>query len=108
MRYAYLPPLTIGADKAYDTRDFVDDCRSRKVTPHMAHHVKRRGGNAIDGRTHATVATTPAKRYTNALKNISAGARRQGRSIKSRLQTMSCHRVLQTRRESVLLLILSQ
>ena len=44
-------PKTVGADKAYDTRDFVADCRQRKVTPHVARHVKRWGGSAIDGRT---------------------------------------------------------
>lgn len=42
---------TVGADKAYDTRDFVADCRTRNVTPHVARHVRRWGGSAIDGRT---------------------------------------------------------
>jgi transposase len=44
-------PKTVGADKAYDTRDFVADCRARNVTPYVARHVKRWGGSAIDGRT---------------------------------------------------------
>ena len=44
-------PKTVGADKAYDTRDFVADCRARNITPHVARHVKRWGGSAIDGRT---------------------------------------------------------
>lgn len=44
-------PKTVGADKAYDTRDFVADCRKRNVTPHVARHVTRHGGSAIDGRT---------------------------------------------------------
>ncbi len=42
---------SIGADKAYDTTDFVAACRERKVTPHVAANVTRRGGSAIDGRT---------------------------------------------------------
>jgi transposase len=42
---------TLGADKAYDTGDFVADCRERGVTPHVAMNVKRSGGSAIDGRT---------------------------------------------------------
>jgi len=41
---------TVGADKAYDTRDFVADCRTRKVTPHVARNDGRRGGSAIGGR----------------------------------------------------------
>jgi IS5 family transposase len=42
---------SLGADKAYDTADFVAACRERKVTPHLACHDTRRGGSAIDGRT---------------------------------------------------------
>lgn len=44
-------PKTLGADKAYDTADFVADCRARKVTPHVAQNLERRGGSAIDSRT---------------------------------------------------------
>ena len=42
---------TVGADKAYDTADFIAACRERKVTPHVAQNDSRRGGSAIDGRT---------------------------------------------------------
>ena len=42
---------SVGADKAYDTADFVDGCRERQVTPHVAANDTRRGGSAIDGRT---------------------------------------------------------
>lgn len=44
-------PKSIGADKAYDTRDFVADCRERNVMPHVARNDARRGGSAIDART---------------------------------------------------------
>jgi IS5 family transposase len=44
-------PRTIAADKAYDTRDFIDACRQRRVTPHVAANDTRIGGSAIDGRT---------------------------------------------------------
>jgi transposase len=43
--------VTLGADKAYDTRDFVRECRHLNVTPHVAQNVKRSGGSAIDDRT---------------------------------------------------------
>jgi len=43
--------VTVGADKAYDTKDFVAECRNLKVTPHVAQNQKRPGGSAIDGRT---------------------------------------------------------
>lgn len=42
---------TLGADKAYDTKDFVAGCRDRGVTPHVAANDTRRGGSAIDQRT---------------------------------------------------------
>jgi|GEM_PF-2618071 len=28
--------ITLGADKAYDTKDFVNELRSMRVTPHLA------------------------------------------------------------------------
>ena len=42
---------TVGADKAYDVRDFVAGCRERGVTPYVASNVTHQGGSAIDGRT---------------------------------------------------------
>jgi transposase len=42
--------ITLGADKAYDTRDFVKDLRSMKVTPHVTQNINGRR-SAIDGRT---------------------------------------------------------
>jgi transposase len=56
--------VTVGADKAYDTRDFVSECRNMKVTPHVAQNTKRRGGSAIDGRTarHEGYAVSQKKR----------------------------------------------
>lgn len=41
---------TLGADKGYDTQDFVRDARQRNVTPHVAQNKSRRR-SAIDGRT---------------------------------------------------------
>jgi hypothetical protein len=42
---------TLGADKAYDTFDFVDGIRARNTTPHVTQNLARSGGSAIDGRT---------------------------------------------------------
>jgi transposase len=42
---------SLGADKAYDTQDFVAGCRERNVTAHVASNDTRRGGSAIDART---------------------------------------------------------
>jgi len=44
-------PLSVGADKAYDTREFVSTAREMNVRPHVAQNLARAGGSAIDGRT---------------------------------------------------------
>jgi transposase len=43
--------ITLGADKGYDTRDFVEGCRERNVVPHVAQHAHARRRSAIDART---------------------------------------------------------
>jgi hypothetical protein len=48
--------ITLGADKAYDVRQFVADLRARRVTPHVAvdGHVRKSGkprATAVDRRT---------------------------------------------------------
>ena len=43
--------ITMGADKAYDTKDFVKEMRGMNVTPHVSQNLNRNGGSAIDGRT---------------------------------------------------------
>jgi transposase len=42
--------ITLGADKAYDAEDFVNELRSMKVTPHVAQNLSGRS-STIDGRT---------------------------------------------------------
>ena len=42
--------LTLGADKGYDTRDFVGILRKQKITPHVAQNTTNRS-SAIDSRT---------------------------------------------------------
>lgn len=43
--------ITLGADKAYDTKAFVKACREREVTPHVAQNTSGHRSSAIDGRT---------------------------------------------------------
>lgn len=53
--------VTLGADKGYDTSDFVRGLRAQTITPHVA---QRAQGTAIDGRTtrHAGYAVSMRKR----------------------------------------------
>jgi transposase len=57
-------PITLGADKAYDTQDFVRALREMKITPHVAQNDRHRK-SAIDGRTtrHTSYQLSQAKRY---------------------------------------------
>jgi transposase len=43
--------ITLGGDKGYDTKDFVEECGWRGVTPHVAQNITEQRGSAIDGRT---------------------------------------------------------
>jgi hypothetical protein len=43
--------ITVGADKAYDTADFIAEARAMKVTPHVARNINAHRGSNIDGRT---------------------------------------------------------
>ena len=56
--------VTVGADKGYDTKDFVKDLRDMNATPHVAQNQKRPGGSAIDERTtrHAGYKVSQMKR----------------------------------------------
>jgi len=45
--------VTVRGDKAYDTADFVAECRNLKVTPQVAQNLERRSGSAIGDRTTA-------------------------------------------------------
>jgi hypothetical protein len=43
--------ITLGADKGYDTREFVASCRALKVIPQIARNESRARGSALDRRT---------------------------------------------------------
>jgi hypothetical protein len=56
--------VTVSADKGYDTRDFVAECRNLGVTPQVSQNERRPGGSAIDRRTtrHAGYRVSQVKR----------------------------------------------
>ncbi len=43
--------VTLGADKNFDTKDFVAEARNLNATPHVAQNIHSRRSSAIDGRT---------------------------------------------------------
>jgi transposase len=56
--------VTLGADKNYDTKDFVSELRNMDVTPHVSQNQHARRHSAIDGRTtrHAGYQVSQRKR----------------------------------------------
>jgi hypothetical protein len=67
--------ITLGADKAYDTADFVTTCRALNVTPHVAANDRRPGGSALDGRTLRHRGTSSASKSASGSRRSSAGLR---------------------------------
>jgi hypothetical protein len=43
--------MSVGADKAYDTRDLVETLRAMGVRPHVTQNLNRSSGSALDART---------------------------------------------------------
>jgi len=68
--------VTLGADKGYDTQDFITMCRQMNVTPHVA----RRKTSKLDGRTLVILDTRPASGYENVLRRYLADKNSRWRS----------------------------
>jgi len=62
--------ITLGADKGYDTFEFVHDCRSMNVTPHVASNTTRRGGSAVDQRTTRHIGYSISQRLRKRVEEI--------------------------------------
>jgi transposase len=58
--------ITLGADKGYDSRDFIADCREREVTPHVA----RKPNSAIDGRTTGSIGYAISQRIRKRVEEV--------------------------------------
>lgn len=67
--------ITLGADKAYDAEDFVNELRSMNVTPHVAQNTSGRS-SAIDGERPGTAAMPSASASASGSRRHSAGSRR--------------------------------
>jgi transposase len=62
--------ITVGADKAYDAREFVSACRDLGATPHVAQNVNAHRGSAIDGRTTRNAGYTTSQRIRKRIESI--------------------------------------
>jgi transposase len=62
--------ITVAADKGYDDAAFVDACRTRNVTPHVAQNHGRSGGSAIDERTTRHTGYSVSQRFRKRVEEI--------------------------------------
>jgi len=85
--------VTLGADKGYDNRDFVAQCRRRRITPHVAQNTARRGGSAIDGRTTRNAGYAISQRIRKRVEEIFGWAKTAGNFRKSRLVGLAKNRL---------------
>jgi transposase len=73
--------LTVGGDKGYDDREFVEQCRAMAVTPHVAQKTK---GSAIDGRTSRHPGYAVSQRIRKRIEEIFGWCKTVGASRKLR------------------------
>lgn len=76
--------ITVGADKGYDTRDFVDQCRFLGVTPHVAQNAHAHRRSAIDERTARHAGYAVSQRIRKRVEEIFGWAKTIGGFRKTR------------------------
>ncbi len=62
--------ITLGADRGYDTREFVPGCRDRSVTPHVAMDAYGNRSSAIDRRTTSSRGYSTSQRIRKRVEEI--------------------------------------
>lgn len=80
--------ITLGADKAYDTQDFVDDMRDMRVTPHVARNTSGRRSR-IDGRTTRHPGYAISQRFRKRIEEIFGWVKTVGGLRKTRHRGVS-------------------
>jgi transposase len=78
--------ITLGADKGYDTREFVQACRDRNVTPHVARNAHARRRSAIDDRTTRHSGYSVSQRIRKRVEEIFGWAKTVGNFRRTRLR----------------------
>lgn len=71
-------PITVGADKGYDTHAFVAECRAMNVVPHITQCITSNRGSAIDDRTTRHVGYDVSQRVRKRVEEIFGWAKSIG------------------------------
>jgi transposase len=79
---------TLGADRAYDTREFVDNCRALGVTPHVAQNTTNRR-SALDGRTTRHVGYSISQRLRMRIEQVFGWGKTIGGLRRTRLRGLA-------------------
>ncbi len=75
--------ISVGADKGYDTHAFVNGCRERGITPHVA---RRKRGTVLDDETAATAGYAMSQRIRKTIEEIFGWVKTTGNFRKTRLR----------------------
>jgi transposase len=85
--------VTLGCDKAYDTRAFVAACRERNVTPHVAQNVGKRRRSAIDARTTSHPGYAVSQRFRKRIEEVWGWMKTVANFRKTRFRGFEANRV---------------
>ncbi len=77
---------TLAGDKGFDTRDFVEACRDRNVTPHVAQNVCRNRRSAIDARTTRQPGYAISQRFRKRIEEVFGWMKTVGNFRKTRFR----------------------
>jgi transposase len=86
-------PITVGADKGYDTRDFVAGCRKRTVTPHVAQNAHARRRSAIDARTTRQPGYAVSQRFRKRIEEVFGWMKTVGNFRKTRFRGFGANQI---------------
>jgi transposase len=78
--------VTVAGDKGYDTRDFVDQCRARNVTPHVAQNAYGSRRSAIDARTTRRPGYAVSQRFRKRIEEVFGWMKTVGNFRKTRFR----------------------
>jgi transposase len=85
--------ITVGADKGYDTADFIDDCRQRNVTPHVAQNAHERRRSAIDERTTRHPGYAVSQRFRKRIEEVFGWMKTVGNFRKTRFKGFGANQI---------------
>jgi transposase len=85
--------ITLGADKGYDTRDFIEALRERNVTPHVAQNSSERRRSAIDARTTRQPGYEISQRFRKRIEEVFGWMKTVGNFRKTRYRGFDANHV---------------